>query len=519
MFDRLLVLTLAFHLLSRAHGAATCEPRAISLPFKGQKLANQAQTRGVSMETGNPKQVLSFLPCAAHFDTYVYGTNITCDIPRIDSSAACMTSHGGYYNQSLSSSASRGDPLKHVSEDIAKRWAKDHVTLGDNTSLQTFDFSLPDAQLHGLQPQAEIGVGANSTFIAALKDAGTVSSRSYSLFWGDEFTEQHRDGSVVFGGYDKAIIGDSRVTKAFNRSDPDCPQGMMVRLTAIHLSSESGTVANIFDGLEPLDACLEFTMRNIMALPFNYGDRIIKGMGAERADEHNNGRYGGVLANTAVVTPNSATFKGNLSITVEGAVTINFTTEQLLFNDHFIDSSGLVQTNTNLTNVPLLIEYPARKSRLGGMFFSSAYLMVNHDKDEFTIAEARAAQGQPDIVGIDTANDCVAWLNGTTLSEEPSTPAAPTPTPDSDAKKLSTGTIAGIAIGAVAGIALIVGVGFLIWRRIRQIPPPQHAATDDEKYAFQAPEPPSELPSHEAYIENRQQAAELDGGFRATELR
>lgn len=164
----------------------------------------------------------------------------------------------------------------------------------------------------------------------------------------------------------------------------------------------------------------------------------------------------------------SSTFKGNLSITLENTVTIDFTSSQLFFKgDPYLDSAGMVHRNSSVTNVPIVIMYAGDPNmpRLGGMFFNPAYLMVNHDKNEFSIAPAQTPPAQPDIVGIDTAHDCVAWLNGTVLLSTSSTPEQSVSTPDSD--QLTSGLIAGISIGAVAGIVFIILVSFLFWRRRR----------------------------------------------------
>lgn len=81
---------------------------------------------------------------------------------------------------------------------------------------------------------------------------------------------------------------------------------MIVELTGMRLSSENGAFANIFDGLGTMRVCVVPSMRNIMALPKAYGDRIIRGIGGQRADDFLNGNFGGTLPNTAVITSESA---------------------------------------------------------------------------------------------------------------------------------------------------------------------------------------------------------------------
>ncbi|KAJ4313492.1 hypothetical protein N0V94_006930 [Neodidymelliopsis sp. IMI 364377] len=376
-FGRSFSLSLAVSPAMVASHAVLCEPRAVSLPFRIQKLANQAEMRGISLRVGIARQPLSLVLCA---------------------------------------------------------------------------------------PQAELGVGVNSSFINALQNAGSISSGSYSLFWGDEWSDRPCDGSVTFGGYDRSLLEISHsgnVTKKLTRIEPErCPEGMIVKLMDLSLTGEDGTVLSIFDGLSALSACVVPSMRNIMALPKQYGDRIINGMGGKRLDNGTNGYFNGLLTNTVVITPESATFKGNLSVTMEDVLMINFTTRQLFLQDPYIDSNGVVQRESSRVNVPIVVMYPDSDEmpRLGGMFFNPAYLMVNHDKDEFAIASVRTPKVKPAIVGIDSTNDCVAFVNGSSLVNTSST------LPTSGAK-LAPLAIAGISIGAVAGAVLLIGVSLYFWRQ------------------------------------------------------
>ncbi|KAJ4406535.1 hypothetical protein N0V91_004477 [Didymella pomorum] len=227
------------------------------------------------------------------------------------------------------------------------KYVNDFVAFNDQVTsrIESYDFGVVGRQIYESRLQGIIGVRNDSTFIQALQRANAVSSRSYSFFWGSEMMDDSRHGSVTFGGYDESIIkGDQKVTKSFNLTESACVEGMIVELTKMRLFNETGTVAdvfdgqdvNIFDGLGPMQVCVVPSMRNIMALPKAYGDRIIR------------------------VTPQKAraTFRGNLSITIEDTITVNFTAEQLMLEETFYDSNGFIQRNTSLTNIPLVVEDP-----------------------------------------------------------------------------------------------------------------------------------------------------------------
>ncbi|KAF3051824.1 hypothetical protein E8E11_005667 [Didymella keratinophila] len=364
-----------------------------------------------------------------------------------------------------------------------------------------------------------------------MRNNHNISSRSYSFHWGEGFSDPPRDGSVVFGGYDEAVRDNSRsVTLPFNRSDPSlCPEGLVVTLTAMNLRSEVGAAANIFDGLGPLDACIVPSMSNIMALPKDYGDKLLASMGAVRADHDRNGELGGMLQNTAVIEPQSASFRGNLSVSLEDKVAIEFTAQQILINGMpYVDNNGLVQRNDSLTNVPIVVIYPnpAKREmpRLGSMFFSSAYLMVNHDRDEFTITAADRSSVEPAIVGIDTEGDCSAFLNGTRVLETLSGPRDNASIPNSSERssdtKLTTGAIAGIIVGVSMGL-LLVAVNFCFWRRRkseRQPEAPVGALYLAEKDISEVIEAPVVEPAQEAGINERHHVVELDGRDRLNEM-
>ena len=159
--------------------------------------------------------------------------------------------------------------------------------------------------------------------------------------------------------------------------------------------------------------------------------------------------------------------------------------------------------------------------RIGGMFFSSAYLMVNHDKNEFSIASAQTTPAEAAVAGIDTANDCVAYLDGSILQ----TPSPDTTAGGSNQAKLSAGAIAGIVVGGVAGIALFAGIFFFLRRRKRAAAPPEPLgdAPADRAYVFEkdhsnVPEAPANTAVCKMSANERDYAVELDGTACPTEL-
>jgi hypothetical protein len=157
---------------------------------------------------------------------------------------------------------------------------------------------------------------------------------------------------------------------------------------------------------------------------------------------------------------------------------------------------------------------------LGGMFFSAAYLMVNHDKSEFTIAAVNENPSTPQWVGIDTANNCESSL----LQDTPDDTKPSSPEPSSSAR-LSSGAIVGIVIGAIAVMAAIAGVFFLIWRRKRRTglatPKTISAELSGEPTPEKSRYSVSEMHAHhvaEFSADQRDYARELDGTSKPAEV-
>lgn len=161
------------------------------------------------------------------------------------------------------------------------------------------------------------------------------------------------------------------------------------------------------------------------------------------------------------------TFNGNLTITLNDALTITIPRDQLLFDEPFIPSNGIVTRNTDWKNIPIVRydDTDQEMPKIGGMFFSSACLMVNHDKNEFTIAGVQEERAAQQLMGIDTTNDCVASVDtGSSTAIGPSTQSKP---PSGSSKGLAGGTVAGIVVGILALLAALTAIAILARRRRR----------------------------------------------------
>jgi hypothetical protein len=116
----------------------------------------------------------------------------------------------------------------------------------------------------------------------------------------------------------------------------------------------------------------------------------------------------------------------------------------------YLEASDPIYTNT--TNY-----FPIRKSSnginiLGRSFLQEAYIVVDYERANFTVAPAAVFSTLP-------AQDLVTIFN--------TTYKLPTPTPDSGKGGLAAGAIAGIVIGIIAAFLLIGGGAFFYFKRRR----------------------------------------------------
>ncbi|KAH7068367.1 aspartic peptidase domain-containing protein [Paraphoma chrysanthemicola] len=507
----------------------TCQPKALNLPYKSQRLVTNAEVRGVLWQIGGPTaQNVTLMPSAYYNDTYLWSAPLNFCPGWTRQGPACASYRGGLYDRSISQTESdTANNVARTFDDTASNWTKDDIRLQDNGVLPQYEFALRTGSVNEFVHKGELGLGRTSTFLKTLSDNKNISSRSYSFFWGNEVTKEPRDGSLTLGGYDQALVADGpNITTKFTVDEAKCREGIIVSLTSLSLQPTGGASQEAWDSLSDLRVCVIASTSNIMSIPAAYWDPIQSIMGVELSS-YRNGTADTHFYNTTLIK-SSPTFSGTMSITLNSALTITIPNDQLIFDERYIDSSGPIMSNATSKQIPI-VRIPQGNGmmpRIGGMFFSSAYLMVNHDKGEFTIAAAPTKSATPKLMAFDTANNCVAQVVAAQASGSPNPTSTNTnsnsgssnnnnnnnpesSTSSSSDSKLGGGAIAGIVIGALAGLALIAGLAFLLWRRkTRANARPAELSGSEttgpvEKYAYHD--------ASEMYAEN---GHELPGGYR-----
>jgi hypothetical protein len=151
------------------------------------------------------------------------------------------------------------------------------------------------------------------------------------------------------------------------------------------------------------------------------------------------------------------------------------------------------------------------ESALGGMFLTFNYLMVDYAKGEFNLAPAITTQSSTIQSNLTTICTPAAQ----------NTPPATTSSASVEASKgtVSKGAIAGGVVGGVGGLAIIAGLGFLLFRRrkkaqkVNAAPPASDEPTPVQRHvsemsAYETPQMVYEMPS-QRHASVRKDAAEI----------
>jgi hypothetical protein len=163
-----------------------------------------------------------------------------------------------------------------------------------------------------------------------------------------------------------------------------------------------------------------------------------------------------------------------MTISLQNGPSIRVPNTELVVYDRTVASDGSIQTNTSIRDVVVGSLQDVNKDdlpMLGRLFLSSAYLMVNQEAGRFSVWQANTAPTDSKIVAVDKENNeisdfCANSTDPTLLPSSSTAPSAQSSTQNKHSK-FSGGAIGGIVAGAVASLAILGAIGFLLLRRRR----------------------------------------------------
>ncbi|KAM3507049.1 hypothetical protein MY11210_007316 [Beauveria gryllotalpidicola] len=473
----LLLITAAGSLLPTAHGT-NCNTSPVRLSIENVTISTGKTRRGVAMQVGTPPQTLAFQPKWDNNNTYVFGPECLYE-DFIRTPDACATFRGGLFNPDESKSGGSTNrsfvPPKDPFASDSYAYFTDLLKLDSNVSLDHFPIgratNSSDWGLQAYDPLNIIGMSSGSLFLDTLYRTGKIASRSFGYFWGLDGTSSRDqlDGSFVVGGYDKAkTIGTPYTGTISVRGN--CPTGIIVTIRDIVLNFRNGTDKSIFpsdNGGTALLACVYPELPSLMDMPRTpHFSNLLAATGQVEGKRSTGIHWWNVL----VGTKSNQLYDGDMTVHFEGGLQIAIPNRLLIVPETKIADSGDIVTNSS-SQVILIdsLQDVTSKSmpKLGRDFFSLAYLQSNQDSGQFSIWQVNPTPKE-DLVVVDEMNALVQGGRAcpTGAATAPSSqPSSQSQRGGHDNKALSTAAIAGIAVGAVAVVALLGGLTWFLRRK------------------------------------------------------
>lgn len=170
---------------------------------------------------------------------------------------------------------------------------------------------------------------------------------------------------------------------------------------------------------------------------------------------------------------------------------ITIPNHQLVVPNYGYDNSGsMVVFNASIANEVLVNSLQGINKNdmplLGLSFLSSAYLMVDQDNQQFTLAGVNATNNEKIVSNGPPTCQSPKSISGPAPTSSSAagvtSPSVVPPTPENTHRGISTGLVAGATIGGVAAVALFIGVLLLLLlRRRRRTRQEQVARIESEK--------------------------------------
>ncbi|KAK2748487.1 hypothetical protein FQN57_000620 [Myotisia sp. PD_48] len=446
---------------------ADCVPLPPAIHIGNVTFAPGRSARGLEVSLGSHGQHIAFVPHAFLNNTFVYGSDGFCQ--RM-SEVACESFRGGLYNSTRSNSAGTPSPDSHPTDGEPyppMQWTSDDAMINDQVTLEKFPIAraTEDWGQQETHPQAALGLGPNSTLLAALKSSGRIASLSWGLSWGHRalVADPPLDGTLVLGGYDRARVTGQNYTQKLSTSDSRC--SLSVTIDDITLQFNNGTEESLLGS--PIPACIQPENPLLLTLPQDpYFLNFQRLSGGGRWTRSNGVYYNAMIYRGAM-------YDQDLSIKLSSGLVIRIPNDELIYPNLVIDNSTgnfiAREPEPTLMINPLEGESARLPAILGQIFLSRSYILVNHETNELTMWEAEITDNS-DPIPLDEDNQAIGDICSPSPipSSNASFPGNAGNSPDSDPQKgrLSGGQIAGIGVGVALG-AMVLLSAIILYRRKR----------------------------------------------------
>jgi hypothetical protein len=295
-------------------------------------------------------------------------------------------------------------------------------------------------------------------------------------------------GSLILGGYDRSRQGNETLIVSLT-------EDIMVGVQSVNAKFANGTSTNLLS--TGIIATIDTNAAELW-LPQSICDTIAAALNLTWFEPAK--RY--VLTDAAHVglQKSNPTISFAIGTASSGGDTININIPYAAFDLQ----AGYPILGATTNYFPLRRAADPTQYTLGRVFMQEVYLSIDWERNVFNISQAawNSPPHNPDIVTIEPTNRTANLI--------------PRPPPPSNPTKLSTGAVAGVAIGAVL-IILLLAVGWWLRRR-KQVKKrasidqelPQHVPTDEKKNTEHfAPDAPTKASPVEPRTELELEAREV----------
>ncbi|KAH8725826.1 aspartic peptidase domain-containing protein, partial [Phaeosphaeriaceae sp. PMI808] len=275
----------------------------------------------------------------------------------------------------------------------------------------------------------------------------TVSSASYGFTAGASYRNNGVGvtGNMVFGGYDRArlVQGNSVSIPMPNKQNNTLLVGVQSITYNANPDVEPGSASFTSGGF---NAIIDSTLPYLI-LPKDICDKFVQKFNLDY--DSTNNLY--TINNTAHERNTQQNATVSFKIGYGSANSATYSTIKFPYEAFYLDASSPFTQNAKKY-------FPIRKSTnglhiLGRTFLQEAYIYVDYERANFTVAQAFFSDPMP--------NEDLVSIYDTTYERPPRSSSDP------EDSGLSSGTIAGIVIGIVAVFLIIGACAFFYYRRRR----------------------------------------------------
>ncbi|KAL9018876.1 MAG: hypothetical protein Q9185_003847 [Variospora sp. 1 TL-2023] len=406
--------------------------------------------------------------------SYLYNEASICNGYTSDiTPSQCNVRRGGTFDEGDSTTWEQ-TTTENVLEVDATGSQLDDLQGSDHVAINT-TFSVDDVPLRVVRPSTQrrdanaavnqLGLGNNSTFLAALYSAKAIASKTWSLAlgWQGADSSHQTDGTLVLGGYDLAQADGSNSTWPFSKGTP-CTSQLVVTISDIVLNFKNGTSAGILppSAGTAIRACVTPEVPWLTMPDETFSNMLyLSGYAGSTPNRTKGINYNGMVFQADEI------YDGDLTITLASGFEVRIPNHQLVIPDYAINTEGLiVETNPRVREL-LINSLEGRRQDhmplLGVPFLSSAYLLVDQDHEEFTLWNYDPTLTEKRLVPI--GPNCSGGFGGVASSATTDS----VPEASSGSRSLSAGSIVGIVLGSLAALVVIFVLPFLYYRRRKRL--------------------------------------------------